>query len=416
MTNFKARPIGDIELTYIHKSRIKSDEARLFEAHLKVAKSGHATEFPLRLKATLSAPMIPADGSRATVVTMDIDTTAMLLLHDVQELNHKFTADIRDEEGGPTTYHFYEFKNPEKFGYPGMVAKGPNYQEVYKSAVDYIRSLVLEFAQAEFTHGVANLVSQGRYKGERDHLRRKIRGQVDSAFDDIYYAVQNDGGFFVSRSNEPRLVLNNSWDDEFITMKLSHGKFDPSVDWKNALLSFPAMLPASAMSIREAVLTAETHNWMDTGVMDMMDDKISKSGSLLTRDLADFSNYRDSEFSLYAQAVSDMAKTILQHRGAAKFSSETLTACSYFAGIKPHAPDLQEDVVFATWESPLYDLCNALSEDYEAFNEFLINSKWPLKASPISVITAKFNKLSGRDMLYGLAETTSHSSSPRLEV
>lgn len=406
MTGTTGRPIGAIKLAFIYEPRIESDEARLFAAHRQVAKTGQASEFPLHIRAKLSAPMIPSDGGKATVATMDIDTTEMLLVHNWDELDHKITADIYDEEGASSSYHFYEFKHPEKFGHPGMVAKGPNYHDSFKIGPDYIRNLVLEFARGEFVRGVADLAARGRFDEEFDNLRRKIREHVNAAFYDIFYVVSHDGGFFVSRTNEPRLVLDKHWDDRLIMLKLHHGTFDPSSDWTKGILSFPAALSASAVSIREAVVTAETGtSWMDMGPIDL-DDKISKAGLPLKRDLANFNSYRDSEFALYANAVSDMARSVMRHRGKAAFSSETVAACSWFARMESLAPDYPMDFIVSAWEEHLADLCDALRDDDAAFAEFLAGSGWPLRASPLSVITAKFNKLAGRDMLHGLSDVT----------
>ncbi|MCV9963669.1 hypothetical protein OIU34_17350 [Pararhizobium sp. BT-229] len=406
MAGTKGRPIGAIELAFIYEPRIESDEARLFTAHRQVAKTGRASEFPLQIRAKLSAPMIPSDGGKATVATMDIDTTEMLLVHNWDELEHKITADIYDECGDSSTYHFYEFKHPEKFGHPGMVARGPKYHDSFKIGPDYIRNLVLEFAQGEFIRGVADLAARGRFDEEFDHLRRKIRADVNAAFYDIFYVVSHDGGFFVSRTNEPRLVLDKEWDDGNILLKLRHGAFDASSNWKYGVLSFPAELSQSAMSIREAVVTAETAtSWMGLGPAEL-DDRLIKTGLPVQRDLGNFDSYRDSEFALYANAVSEMARAVIRHRGKTAFSPESVAACSWFAGIEPLAPDYPMDLIAPTWEGHLSDLCDALRSDEAAFSEFLSISDWPLQASPLTVMTAKFNKLAGRDMLHGLSDVS----------
>lgn len=411
MNDKAARPIGIIELKYIHGMRVESDEARLFTAHRQIAKKGHASEFPLPVKGRLSAPMIPADGGKAKVVTMDIDTTGMLLLHNWDEATHKLSVVVHDEDGDASTYQYHEYKNPEKFGRPGLVMQGQRYHEPFKHSPDYVRELVLGFAQSEFTKGVAELAALDRFDEEFDRLRRRIRDDVNAAFDNIFYVVSHDGGYFVSRTNPPRLVMEQSrWGDGDIYLKLRHGRFDASSNWMDGLLSFPAELSLSATAIRNAVVTTETRsNWMDMGPVDL-DDRIFKTGLPVTRDLGSLDSLRDSEFAIYANAVSDMARAVINHRGPTAFSSDAIATCSWFAGIEPLDSDYPMDLIAPTWDGRMSDLVAALRDDAEAFSEFLAAAGWPLPASPLTVMTAKLNTLLDRDVLFGLADPAPNNS------
>ncbi|MCZ7861749.1 hypothetical protein O9X98_10195 [Agrobacterium salinitolerans] len=405
MTGKTAHEIGIIEPVYIHEARIESDEARLFAAHRQVAKKGNGSEFPLAVKAKLSAPMIPRDGGQAKVATMDIDTTGMLLLHNWDDATHKLAVQGHDEDGDFWTYHYYEYNNPDKFGHPGLVMQGPRYHDHFKHVPDYLRHLVLGFAQSEFSAGVADLAARGRFDEEIDSLSRRIRTDVDAAFDNIFYVVSHDGGYFVSRTNQPRLVMEKStWGDGDIYLKLRHGRFDASSNWMDGLLSFPAELSLSATAIRNAVVTAETHSdWMDRGPSDM-DDVIFKTGIPVKRDLGNLDNLRNAEFVIYANAVSDMTRAVISHRGTSAFSSETIAACSWFARIERLDTDYPMDLIVPTWDGRMTDLVAALRDDDDAFSEFLARAEWPLLASPLTVMTAKLNRLLDRDVLYGMTD------------
>jgi hypothetical protein len=416
MTGTTLRPIGMIKPEFLHGLRIESDEARLFKAHCEIVHKGHASEFPLSVKGKLSAPMIPSDGGKAEVVTLDIDTTGMLLLHNYYETTQNLAVQIYDEDGESSTYQYLEYKAPEKFGRPGLVMQGPRYHESFDHRPDYIRELILAVAQSEFTKGVAELAAVakgGSFDAELDRLRRRIRNDVDATFDNIFYVVSPAGGYFVSRTNPPRLIMEKSrWGDGDIYLKLRHGQFDASSTWVNGLLSFPAELSLSATSIRNAVVTAETRsNWMDMGQVDL-DDRVFKAGIPITRDQGNLDHLREAEFAIYANAVSDMASAVVSHRGTTAFSPDSIAACSWFAQLVRLTPDDSMDDIVPMWDERVGELVSALRDDDTAFSEFVGAVEWPLLASPLTVMTAKLNKLLDRDALFGLSEPApKHSTS-----
>ncbi|MBY3151069.1 hypothetical protein HFO56_01420 [Rhizobium laguerreae] len=396
------REIGRIEQDFIIPSKILGDEARLFEAHVQLARNGHASEFPVAVKALLSAPMIPADGGQAKVVKMEIDTVGMLLVHGQEELVR--TVAVRDgsDDEESANHFFYEYRNPEKFGHPGPVSAGPDHHRAFGHHPDYIRHLVIEYAQRAFTAGVSDLSRRGFSDRDFAALGKRIRTDVDAAFDNIFY-VANHSGSFVGRTNQPRLVLVPSkWDDE-IHLALRRGSFDPMSHWISGLLSFPAELPRSALCIREAVYTAESgKNWMNMGFSSCDDQVIGSDGMFVRRDIADLDRHRDAEFAIYANAVCEMARAVMDHRGEKTFSAETLVTCSWFADIEPLESDYRMDMVAEAWDDHLGDLCVMLRQDGAAFAEFLSSAGWPLKASPLTVMGAKLNRLLDREMLHGL--------------
>lgn len=143
-----------------------------------------------------------------------------------------------------------------------------------------------------------------------------------------------------------------------------------------------------------------------------LDDRTSKTGLPLTRDLGNLDSLRDSEFAIYVNAVSDMARVIIRHRGTSAFSSDTIAACSWFAGIERLDPDYPMDLIAPTWDGRLGDIVAALRDDDDAFSQFLAKAEWPLLASPLTVMTAKLNRLLDRDMLSGLVDPAPTHSAP----
>lgn len=143
-----------------------------------------------------------------------------------------------------------------------------------------------------------------------------------------------------------------------------------------------------------------------------MDDRIFKTGLPVKRDLENFDEFRNSEFAIFANAVSDMARAIIRHRGTSAFSSDTIAACSWFAGIQAFDADYPMDLIAPIWDERMGDLAAALRDDEDAFSGFLATAEWPLPASPLTVMTAKLNRFLDRDVLYGLTEPApTHSAS-----
>jgi hypothetical protein len=391
------RDIGQIETRWVHPESLKSDEARLFAAHRAIALKGHASEFPVKLKAMLSAPMIPSDGGPAKVATLEIDVTGKLLVHGSAEISSTLSLTTFDEEGDARSHVFYRYADPAKFGNPGLVEGGSEYHAPYAHHPDYIRTLIIDDAQSAFSEGVALLAQSNTYEQGINHLRKRIRNDIEAAFYDITYVAGNGTGKFVSRSTSPRLVMEDRYGD--IVIGLGGRRFDPHVQWPDGLLSFPALLARSATEIRDAVYSGERG----------FDTLISGNGgcdarvnSAVFKDIGKLDDLRNAEFAIYANAVCNMARAVMDHRGETAFSSNTRVICSWFAGMEPLDNDYPMDTIAEAFDNHLVDLCAALREDEDAFSEFLKNAGWPLKASPITVMVAKLNKLLDRDMLHDL--------------
>jgi hypothetical protein len=401
MPDLSNRPIGNIEAHFVHPGNLKSDEVRLFAAHCAVAIQGHPNEFPITIKTLLSAPLIPTDGGKSRVVTMEIDTVGMLLVHGKDELVRKLMITGLDEDGEPTYYGFYEYRDHSKFGNPGYVATENDAHLAFEHHPDYIRNLVVGYAQKAFTSGVSAIVGTGGLEQKIESLRKRIRADVDAAFDNIFYAASKGAGHYVCRTNPPRLVMEESRQDREIYLKVSGKSFDPMASWVNGLISFPADLPKSASTIREAVLSVEYGtNWMNMGYVSWDDQVMGKNGNAAISDLGIFESARPAEFAIFANAVSNMAEAIIESR--AGFGKETLDICAWFSYDEARGRRYLDDMTSGDWDENLAHLTAALAEDQVGFTAFLTTEGWPLKASPLAVINAKFNKLLDRDMLYGL--------------
>ncbi|MCS4089730.1 hypothetical protein [Rhizobium sp. BK176] len=406
------RDIGRIETRWVHPESVKADEVRLFAAHRAIALKGHASEFPLAIKTLLSAPMIPADGGPAKVATLEIDVTRKLLVHNRAELSFALSVTTFDEEGDATNHVFCRYSDPARFGDPGLVVGGSEYHSHFVHHPDYIRNLIIDDAQRAFSEGVAALAQSNSYEQGIDALRKRIRGDVDAAFDNIFYAADNGTGMVFSRSTSPRLVMDDRYGE--IVLDLGGRRFDPVSSWTQGLISFPANLAKSATEIRDAVISSEAGSDVMIDGNGGCDARIN--GGYKFMDTAKLDAVRDAEFAIYANAVCDMARAVMDYPGATEFSTDTRIACSWFASIEPLDSDYPMDMIAKAWDDHLVDLRATLRDDDDAFSEFLKASEWPLKASPITVMAAKLNKLLDRDMLYGLDANKAKPASPAPRV
>jgi hypothetical protein len=403
------RDIGKIETRWVHPESVKSDEARLFAAHRAIALKGHASEFPVNVKAVLSAPMIPADGGPAKVATLEIDVTGKLLVHNRADLSSTLSVTTFDEEGDVTNHVFYRYSDPAKFGDPGLVVGGSEFHAAFEHHPDYIRNLIIDDAQRAFSEGIAALGRSNTYDLGINALRKRIRSDVYAAFDDIFYAAGNGSAMFVSRSTSPRLVMEDRYGE--IVLGLGGRRFDPAAHWVQGLISFPANLAKSATEVRDAVISSEAGSEVVIDGNGGCDARINGGYTLM--DAGKLDSVRTPEFAIYANAVCDMARAVMDHRGETEFSTGTRVTCSWFSSIEPLASDHPMDMTSA-WGDHLGDLCATLREDDEAFSEFLKTAGWPLKASPLTVMVAKLNRLLDRDMLHGLDASAPKSTAKTL--
>lgn len=398
---------------YLHPNKMKSDESRLFEAHMQLAARGQDSEFPLAIKGELSAPILPPEEVPGRVCTMKIDTIGLLhFLSRSEHYNSLYSITQFEEEGDSETYHF-------RLGPDGnMIVTIPNYHAVYPFHPDYVRNLVLDWAQNQFTKAIGDISASG---GLDDKVFKELRGEINNG---ILKAVSRmaylaNAGYFIQETNRPYFVLERSpfQLEQLPVLKLHKGSFDPSNDWKTGLISFPAALHITAKDVRNAVVTAETESdWIGMDFIDC-DDRVNYHNPVPPRrDLVDFAEVRNAEFAALGNAVSGMTRDLLEYHSGRKIdlSDETREICSLFTRFGNWEDNDATGDIAPTWDEALSDLASALRNDRDAFSAFLKDKDWPLDVSPLTIMLVRFNRCMERDLMHGLADVPQPpASAPR---
>lgn len=410
MPDMRTQKIGAISLDYVNAGTRHDDERVLFDAHVRLARAGHSTEFPLRINARLAAPSFAGADGKARVETMGIDTVGMISVHGTGELLFEYAITDLDDCGDKTSYNFFNYEKPDRFGHPGLVRRGPAYHSGFAHHPAYIRQLVLDFAQKRFASEVAKLTARDNVGYDVSALASRIRDEVDSAFDNLFYVVPKNGdGFFVSRSVEPRLILEQL--SGSLVLSARHGDFDAASNWRNGLLTFPLTCPAFASEAREAI-AASTQMPIEPALdaeLHLPGERILLHNVIARADTGnEFAARIDEEFSILKNALRGLSEAIQTFDGAARFEPWTVAAAVAFN------TDVDSIAAFPgdpRWEAALDTFADAVLDD-PAYEEFLVSTGWNLAVSPFMLAQIKHNALAGRNPTHRIRMANVASANP----
>lgn len=387
---------------FINRPDLMSDEQRLFKAHCHLAMKGHASTFPLRLQATLSAPLVADQKGASAVKTMEIDTVLPLLVLPRESVTPVISVREMGEEGDTSYTTFYRTANGD------ALRSFPDFSDDFRSKHEYARAVVLDWAHKQFSAGIADMArSQMFDRIAFDRLRAGILSGIEQGVESLVFTARTGGGEFVERTVPPRLVIRH--EDRYdrsgsaLTLKLASRGSDELTSWTGILTSLPAELCATASRLRYAVMnaTASRPHPLDDidGTWD--DDRVSKNGTPKQKDVWSTQWDMSDEIHYYMKAVRSMARDILAYdSGDAWFSTATVEAARWFSDNAPK----EKGRFHPEWAERLDTLCAQLLANKEAFAECCDKAGWTLSHSPLTFIKARQNLFVGNDLEEGLRD------------
>lgn len=382
------------------------DEQRSFNAHCQLALHGHANTFELHLKARLSAALVVDQKGASGVKTMGIEDYVRLFILPAGHVTPKITIREMDEEGG---VGFTTFSRLED----GSVLRTfPDYSTQFPSKHEYVRAVILDWAQKQFSAGIAHMSrSQMFDRMAFNRLTADILSGVRNASETLVFVARREGGTFYERSTPPRLVFTETdRSSKAISLKLAARGVDVTNNWVGLLTSVPAELASTGSRLRYAIMNASAYfkNELDEIDATWDDDRVWNGSSISRKDRWNFEDAVPAETRDLFNAARRMSKDILDFRTDGGFSKDVLEVARWFASY----PSDATDGVPEGWSDRLERLWLSMEAEPDTCDLFCGSVGWPLKHPVTTVLRARHNLVMGNDLSQGLYET----SAPAVEA